>query len=131
MWAKVPEVAQPGWSMDHPPWAAIPSVLPARVAREAQHHLGHQGRPARLVRGAQALAGLGVEVLVELEEVLEVRVVGELLAVLAEAGDGAVLAREEDAREAALDLARVGLQVHAFVPEFASVTWQELRSVAY
>src|SRR5258708_6648039 len=36
----------------------------------AQHEVGDQSRPAGLVRGAQALAGVAVEVLVKLEQVV-------------------------------------------------------------
>src|SRR3954469_4115779 len=72
----------------------------ARLGRAAaaDDQVGHEPGPAGLVRGAEAHAGVAVEVLVERDLVVPRRVALEQL-VAAEHGAAAVPVVEEDARE--------------------------------
>lgn len=63
-------------------WAPhVPAGRPATFLGSPSspfEELSHQGRPAGLMTGAQSLAGFGIEVLIEQDQVFPIGVCGEL-----------------------------------------------------
>src|SRR3712207_1458712 len=87
------------------------SSIPLLAAVEAEEKVAHQRGPPGLVRRAQALAGVSVEVLVEVDVVAEVRVALQLLAAAPHRAPPVGIALE-DVHHALADVAGDLLAVH-------------------